>query len=86
MCVCVLVFRSSVKLGVTMWPKTPLLLSARTGRVEFLHVAQLFDLTEVRLVALIIFAASSSFSPIIDLIKHDYQHYRESPLCFFVSV
>lgn len=50
------------------------------------RVAPHFDLIEVRIVALTIFAASSSFSPIIDLIKHDYQHYRMSLLWLFVCI
>jgi len=51
-CVCVLAFRSSVKLGNTTKPKPPPLHLTRTERNVVLHVAQCCDLTEVRLVAL----------------------------------
>lgn len=51
-----------------------------------LRVALHFGLIEVRVLALTIFAASLSFSPIIDLIKHDYQHYRMSLLWLFVFI
>lgn len=42
--------------------------------------------SKLELLALTIFAASLSFSPIIDLIKHDYQHCRASLLWLFVSI
>lgn len=77
LCVCVLVFRSSPVSQADVPQPKPTWRSVQRGRE---------DLIEVRVVELTIFAASLSFSPIIDLIKHDYQHYRGSLLWLFVSI
>lgn len=89
-CVCVLAFRSSPVSQAGRRQADAAVTNRRCvqrWRKEAWACVLLSTLVwwKLELLALNIFAASLSFSPIIDLIKHDYQHYAQSLLWLFES-